>query len=385
MSAKIPSKMAGIIAKKAGKPSVLEYSRTLPVPLPGPGELLVRLSAIGVNMIDTYRRSGLYPAKYPHIPGSEGSGVVVGHGEGERLREDFPLGTRVAFLTGGFGAYAQYAAVPAATTFCLPDSLSDSLGASLLLQGLTAHYLVNDCGRVRKGDAVLVHAGAGGTGRLLLGLCRAAGATTIITTTSSAEKEEIAREAGATSIIRYDTCDDVAAEVRERTGGEGVRVVFDGVGKATFASSLHSLSPRGTLVLFGNASGPVPPFDPLDLTRAGSITLCRPRLQEFIATPQEFQTRATSLVSSLSLSPSPSPPSSPPSSLSLSPKVELLIGLSLSLFDAQLAHERLSERRTVGKVILLPQEGVDPGTPIPDRRERRRERERERESESDAD
>eukprot|EP00020_Sapocribrum_chincoteaguense_P013799 CAMPEP_0170735710 /NCGR_PEP_ID=MMETSP0437-20130122/3235_1 /TAXON_ID=0 /ORGANISM="Sexangularia sp." /LENGTH=363 /DNA_ID=CAMNT_0011074041 /DNA_START=33 /DNA_END=1121 /DNA_ORIENTATION=+ len=361
----IPSKMAGVLARQSGKPAVLEYTRDLKVPSPGAGELLVKTSAVGVNMIDTYRRSGLYPAVFPHIPGGEGTGIVLAHGEGDDLAGSFPVGSRVAFLTGGFGAYAQYVAVPAATTIVLPDSVPDDIGAALLLQGLTAHYLVTDIGRVQPGDAVLVHAGAGGTGRLISGLCRAAGATTIIATTSTPEKAEIALNAGATHVIRSDTCEDLAGEVRELTGGEGVRVAFDGVGKATFRQSLAALRRRGVLALFGNASGAVPPIDPLDLTKAGSITLCRPKLQDYIATRKEFTERASALMASLS-----------PASVTAGDEagdttgkgVSLLVGMELSLFDAQLSHELLESRRTHGKVVLLPQEGVDPGTPIPDRR-----------------
>ena len=250
--------MRAIQAQRAGGPDVLELV-DLPDPTPGPGEVLVRAAAAGINFIDTYRRGGVYPMPFPHTPGDEGAGVVVAVGDDVT---DLAEGDRVAWADSP-GSYAELVRVRADRALRVPDGVDLDTAAALPLQGLTAHYLVTSTYPVQQGDTILVHAGAGGVGLLLTQLATARGAR-VITTVSSSEKEALSRAAGAVEVIRYDLLQDLTAElpglVKELAGG-GVPVVYDGVGRSTFDASLACLRRRGMMVLFGASSGPVPPFD----------------------------------------------------------------------------------------------------------------------------
>ncbi len=255
--------MRAVQVTKAGGPDVLEVV-DVDDPAPGPGEVLVDVAAAGVNYIDTYQREGIYPMETPYVAGMEGAGRVAALGDGV---EGVAVGDRIAWAET-LGSYAERVAVPWAKAVPVPDGVDDEQAVGALLQGMTAHFLVTDTYPVRSGDTVLVHAAAGGVGLLLVQLATAKGAR-VIATVSTAEKEELARAAGAAEVIRYTEVDDLAAEVRSLTGGEGVAAAFDSVGKTTFDASLASLRRRGMLVLFGAASGPVPPVDPQRLNSAG--------------------------------------------------------------------------------------------------------------------
>src|SRR2546430_2330200 len=252
-------------------------------PAPGPGEVRLQVTAIGVNFIDVYHRTGLYPMPLPLIPGAEGAGVVNAVGPGV---ETVRVGDRVA-STELQGAYAEYAVVPADRVVPIPDGVSDEQAAAVLLQGLTAHYLVHDSYRVQAGDTVVVHAAAGGVGLLLTQLATKLGAR-VIGTVSALEKEKLARDAGAAEIIGYDS---IAEDVRRLTDGKGIPAAYDGIGRNTFDASLASLRPHGVLVLYGYSSGPVPPFDLNRLSRGGSLYVTRPTLGHFAATPEELTRR----------------------------------------------------------------------------------------------
>lgn len=298
-------------------------------PEPGPGQVLVQLTAAGVNFVDTYFRTGLYPRPVPYTPGGEGAGTVIAVGEGVETPQ---VGDRVA-ATEFVGSYAQFALAPADRVVPVPDGISDEVAAAALLQGMTAHYLLHDSYAVRPGDTVLVHAAAGGMGLLLTQLATKLGAR-VIGTVSTSEKEKLARQAGAVEVIGYD---EVAARVRELTGGEGVPAVYDGVGRDTFDASLASLRPHGTLVLYGYASGPVPPFDLNRLQLGGSLFVTRPTLAHFVASREELVRRAGDVfgwVAGGSLS--------------------VAIGGRYALADARRAHEDLEARRTTGKLLLVP-------------------------------
>lgn len=327
--------MRAILATAAGGPDVLTL-RELPNPSPGPGQVLVEVAAAGVNFIDTYRRSGLYPMPFPHIVGSEGSGRVVEVGPGV---DDLHVGQRVAWAASD-GSYADLAVVAARDAVPVPDELDDERAAALLLQGLTAHYLATSTVELGQGDEVLVHAGAGGVGLLLTQLAVARGAR-VISTVGSAAKEELSRGAGAAEVIRYRELDDLPRQlpalVRELTGGRGVRAVYDSVGRDTFDASLACLRPRGVLVLFGGSSGPVPPVDPQRLNAAGSVYLTRPSLGAYTATREELLGRADELVAA-----------------ALSGALDVRIGARFPLDQAVDAHRALEGRRTTGKVLLLP-------------------------------
>lgn len=299
------------------------------VPSPGSGEVLVRTTAIGVNYIDTYFREGVYAADLPFVPGSEGAGVVEELGEGT---SDLAVGDRVAWCQGP-GSYAQYVAVPADKLVAVPDGVADEVAASLLLQGLTAHYLVTDTHRAEPGDAVLVTAGAGGVGQLLIQMATARDLR-VITTTSTEEKARLCRDLGAEHVLRYEEA--TAERVRELSDG-GVAAVFDGVGRDTFDVSLASLRRRGTLVLFGAASGPVPPVDPQRLNAAGSVFLTRPTLADYIATTEEFRGRASEVLGAL-----------------LDGTLRLSVGATFGLSEAADAHRALQSRQTTGSVTLDP-------------------------------
>jgi NADPH2:quinone reductase len=314
-----------------GGPEALRYE-DLPEPEPKPTEVVVRVAATGVNYIDVYHRTGLYKlGPLPFVPGVEAAGEVIAVGADVRgLR----AGDRVAFA-GPLGAYAEAVAVPAEKTVPLPHAISFREGAAVLLQGLTAHYLALSTYALRPGDTCLVHAAAGGVGLLLCRIARRRGAR-VIATTSTPAKAELAREAGAEDVILYSS-QDFAAEVRRLTDGRGVQVVYDGVGRATYDKSLSCLAPRGTLALFGQASGPVPPLDPQILSQRGSLFLTRPTLSHYTATREELLGRATDLFAWMAEG-----------------WLRVRIEREYALRDAASAHRVLEGRETTGKVLLIP-------------------------------
>jgi len=324
--------MRAIQALRAGGPDVLELVE-LPDPTPGPGEVLVTAAAAGINFIDTYRRSGLYPMPFPHVPGSEGAGVIAALGDGVT---GLAVGDRIAWADAP-DSYAELVRVRASRALRVPDGVDLETAAALPLQGLTAHYLATSTYPVQPGDTILVHAGAGGVGLLLTQLATARGAR-VITTVSTAEKEQLSRAAGAAEVIRYDLLHDLTAElpglVRELAGG-GVTVVYDGVGRATFDASLACLRPRGLMVLFGASSGPVPAFDIQRLNSGGSLYLTRPSLGHYIATTDELRGRVVDLFTAID-----------------NGTLTVRIGRRFPLAEARAAHEALEGRATTGKVIL---------------------------------
>ncbi|TAP25575.1 MULTISPECIES: quinone oxidoreductase [Micrococcaceae] len=300
----------------------------IPVPSPGAGQLLVKIAATGVNFIETYQRSGIYTVDYPFVPGSEFSGVVEQIGEGV---QNFKIGDRVATASGEAG-YSQYALVDAALTGKVPDAVDLHVAAALPLQGMTAHYLVHSSYMVHNGDVILTYAGAGGVGLILTQLLKLKGAT-VITTASTQEKKDLAKAAGADYVVDYD---QVAQTVDKVTGGKGVNAVYDGIGKDTFDTSLAALRRRGTLVLFGGASGQVPPFDIQRLNAGGSLTVTRPKLVDFLTSQQEMHWRFGDMVGWVA-----------------SGKIDVRIGAQYPLTEAAAAHTALESRSTTGKVILL--------------------------------
>lgn len=317
-----------IVAGQAGGPEVLSY---VPVerPVPGPGQLLVKVAAAGVNFIDTYKRSGVYKVPYPFIPGSEAAGTVEEVGEGVTA---FVTGDRVATAEGQ-DCYAGYALVEADKALPVPDGLDDFTAAALPLQGLTAHYLINSTFKVEAGHNVLLHAGAGGVGLLLIQLLKAKGAR-VITTVSTDEKEALALDAGADHVLRYD---GFADRVRDLTDGRGVDVAYDGVGKDTFDGSLSSLRVRGTLALFGAASGPVPPVDPQRLNAGGSQFLTRPTMGHYLQDAAERRWRSDEIFAAAAAG-----------------SLKVRIGARYPLSQAAQAHRDLEGRKTTGKVLLVP-------------------------------
>jgi NADPH2:quinone reductase len=315
----------------AGGPDVLTPVE-LPDPQAGPGTLLVEVAAAGVNYIDTYQRAGIYAMTLPYVPGLEAAGRVRTVGDGV---SGFAAGDRVAW-SENLGSYAELVAVAAEKAVPVPDALSDEVAAAALLQGMTAHCLVTDCHPVQPGEDVLVHAAAGGLGLMLTQLATARGGR-VIGTVSTPEKEELARAAGAAEVIRYTEVDDLAAAVREVTGGAGVHVAYDSVGATTFDASLAALRRRGLLVLCGASSGPVPPLDPQRLNAAGSVYLTRPKLFDFIATREELTARAAAVYSAVA-----------------DGDLDVRIGHRYPLEDARTAHEDLQGRRTTGKLLLIP-------------------------------
>jgi NADPH2:quinone reductase len=323
--------MHAIQISTAGGAEVLTPAE-LPDPEPGPGELLVDVAAAGVNFIDIYQRGGTYPMPMPYVPGLEGAGRVLALGDGVT---GFAVGDRVAW-SEALGSYAERVTVPAEKAVAVPGDVSDDLAAAVLLQGMTAHFLVHDTHPVQAGEDVLVHAAAGGVGLLLTQFAAARGAR-VIATVSTAEKEELARGAGAAEVIRYTEVDDLAAEVRALTGGTGVVAAYDSVGRTTFDASLASLRRRGMLVLFGGSSGPVPPVDPQRLNSAGSLFLTRPKLFDYVATREELTARAGAVLAAVA-----------------DGTLDVRIGHRYPLADAATAHEDLQARRTTGKLLLLP-------------------------------
>ena len=319
----------GVRALRAGGPEVLEYG-PLDVADPGPGEILVDVRAAGINFIDTYRRSGVYPMDYPHTVGSEGSGVVAALGEGVTR---WSVGDRVAWHDAP-GSYATRAIVRADMAMSVPDGVDFETAAALPLQGLTAQYLVTGSHRVEAGQTALVHAAAGGVGLLLTQLITHLGGR-VIGTVSTEEKAQLARAAGADEVFLYGDGVDVAQTVRDLTDGRGVDVAYDGVGKDTFDASLSATAVRGSLVLFGGASGQVPPFDIQRLNSAGGIFLSRPSLAWFVRTPEELAERSAMLFDGLE-----------------NGWLDFRVGRSFPLAEAAEAHRALEGRTTTGKVVL---------------------------------
>lgn len=298
---------------------------------PGEGDLLVAPEAAGVNFIDTYQRSGLYPITLPAVLGMEGAGTVLEIGPGVT---DFAVGDRVAWLDVA-GSYAARVVVPAGRAVPVPDGVTAPVAAASMLQGVTAQYLTTDSYPVRAGQTVLVHAAAGGVGLLLVQLAAAAGAR-VLGTVGTPEKAELARAAGAHEVILYRD-QDVVASVEQLVGPHAVDVVYDGVGQATFAASLDVLRPRGMLVSFGNASGPVEPVAPLVLATKGSLFLTRPMLAHHVTETDELRRRAGAVLGMVE-----------------SRRLDVRIGGTFPLDQARAAHQALEQRRTTGKVILTP-------------------------------
>ncbi len=322
--------MKAIQVQRTGGPEVLTVV-DLPTPKPKPNEAVVQIKAIGLNFIDVYFREGRYPAALPFVDGQEAAGVVTEVG-GEV--KSVKAGDRVAY-TGVLGAYAEYAAVPADRLVRLPGKLSFEQGAAAMLQGMTAHYLTRSTYPLKRGETALVHAAAGGVGLLLVQMAKTIGAR-VIGTAGTDEKAKLARDAGADDVIVY-TKQDFEAETKRLTGGKGVDVIYDGVGKATFDQDLNLLRPRGYLVLFGAASGAVPPFDPIKLTQKGSLFLTRPSLAHYIASREELESRAKDVLDAIEAG-----------------KLKLHIGHKYPLSDVQQAHRDLEGRKTTGKVLLMP-------------------------------
>jgi NADPH:quinone reductase len=323
--------MKAIQVNEHGGPEVLSYE-DVTVPEPGPGEARVNLAAAGVNFIDTYQRTGLYPIETPFTLGQEGAGEVDALGEGI---EDLSVGDHVAFANV-MGAYAEYVVAPAEKLVPFNATLVEArVAAAVMLQGMTAHYLTHSTFPLQEGQAALVHAAAGGVGLLLVQMAKMRGAT-VIGTAGSEEKARLAKGAGADEVIVY-TEQDFVEETRRITGGEGVHVVYDGVGQATFDGGLDCLRPRGYMVLFGASSGPVPPFDIQTLNRKGGLFLTRPSLWQYTATREELLWRAESVLSWIGNN-----------------TLEVRIGATYSLSDATQAHRDLEGRKTTGKLLLIP-------------------------------
>lgn len=327
--------MQAVEVAQTGGPEVLRPV-SKPVPAPAEGEVLIRADAIGVNFIDTYFRSGLYPRALPFVVGTEVCGTVAAIGDGVEVLAE---GDRVV-TASAVGAYADYCTAPADFVAYVPDVVPSDAIASALLKGMTAHYLITSVYPVGPGDFVLVHAGAGGVGLILTQWATSRGAR-VITTASTPGKAELSRQAGAVEVLDYPgDPEDFAARVRTVTEGKGAAAVYDGVGRSTFDASLASLAVRGTLALFGASSGPVPPVDPQRLNAAGSVFLTRPSLTHFIRTPDEFAWRAGELLDAVA-----------------DGSIVITVGGHYPLADARRAHEDLQARRTTGSIVLLPEGG----------------------------
>jgi NADPH2:quinone reductase len=322
--------MKAIQVSRVGGPEVLEYVE-VPTPTPKPDEALVQIKAIGVNFIDVYFREGRYPAPLPFIDGQEAAGVVSAVGSAVT---NVKLGDRVGYF-GRLGSYAEYAVVPADRLVNIPEKLSVEDAAAAMLQGMTAHYLVYSAYPLKRGETVLIHAAAGGVGALLVQLARNIGAR-VIATAGTKDKAQLARGAGADDVIIY-TEQDFEAETKRLTDNKGVHVVYDGVGKDTFAKGLNVLRPRGYMVLFGGASGAVLPFDPIALSQKGSLFLTRPTLGHYTATREELEQRASDVFNWIA-----------------SGKLKLRIGHTYKLSEVAQAHRDLEGRKTTGKLLLIP-------------------------------
>ena len=322
--------MLAVQAARTGGPEVLE-AVDLPVPEPGPGQLRIRHHAIGLNFIDTYQRSGLYPMRLPAVLGQEAAGVIdaVGPEVG-----GWKVGDRAVY-TGQIGAYAMFHVVQADRTLHLPDAISFEAAAAALLKGMTTEFLLHRCYPLKAGETLLVHAAAGGVGTILVQWAKAIGAV-VIGTVGSKAKADLARDHGCDHVILYRE-EDVAARVREVTEGRGVPVAYDSVGKDTFEGTLASLGRRGLFVSFGNASGPAPAVEPARLMRAGSLFLTRPTLYDYIARPEELAASAAALFEVIA-----------------SGAVKIEIGQTFPLKDAARAHTALESRETIGASLLIP-------------------------------
>ena len=303
----------------------------IPRPKPPEGHALVRLKAVGVNFIDIYQRMGLYPVPLPFTPGNEGAGIVEETGPGVT---EVAAGDLVAYYSP-IGSYAEYAVVPSWRLVKVPPGIDADTAAAMMLQGMTAHYLSHDTYPLKPKDTCLVHAAAGGVGLLLVQMAKARGAT-VIGTVSTREKADLAMAAGADEIILY-TEKDFEAEVKRLTGGAGIQVVYDSVGQATFEKSLNCLAPRGYLVLYGQASGPVPPFDPQVLNARGSLFLTRPTLGHYTRNREELLSRADEVLG-----------------WAAKGKLNVCIGGTFPLAEAGEAHRKLAGRETTGKILLVP-------------------------------
>jgi NADPH2:quinone reductase len=322
--------MKAIQVKQTGGPEVMELVE-LPVPVPKANEVAVKLAASGVNFIDVYHREGRYKVPLPFTPGQEGAGTVTAVGADVT---SVKVGDRVAWCHL-LGAYAEYSVVVADRLVPIPAGVTDQQAAAAMLQGMTAHYLAYDTYPLKRGDTVLVHAAAGGVGLLLTQMAHNIGAR-VIATVSTDEKAKLAREAGADEIIFY-TKSDFEAETKQLTGGKGVDVVYDSVGKTTFEKGLNILRPRGMMVLYGGSSGAAPAIDPIILTQKGSLYLTRPSLGNYIATREDLVARSSAVFGMIT-----------------SGKLKLRIAHTYPLSEAQQAHRDLEGRKTTGKLLLIP-------------------------------
>eukprot|EP00294_Goniomonas_avonlea_P016899 CAMPEP_0114554894 /NCGR_PEP_ID=MMETSP0114-20121206/8453_1 /TAXON_ID=31324 /ORGANISM="Goniomonas sp, Strain m" /LENGTH=330 /DNA_ID=CAMNT_0001739971 /DNA_START=112 /DNA_END=1101 /DNA_ORIENTATION=- len=325
----VPSMMRAVRVHEIGDASTLRFEETVPVPSDlKPNQILVRTEYSGINYIDTYHRSGLYKLPLPFVIGREGAGEVAALGVAVEREKRFSLGDRVAYFAQG--SCAEFVAVEADSAYKLPEQVSTEVAAASFLQGLTAHYLASTTYAIRPGDWVLVHAAAGGTGQLLVQIAKLRGAT-VIATVGSEAKSKIAKDCGADHVVNYGTT-DFSTEVLRLTEGKGCAAVYDGVGLATYQGSMKCVKRLGVLVLFGNASGPVPPINPLDLTNAGSIYLVRPSLKDYIATVEELDSRSDELFHWLSTG-----------------KLKLNVAQTFSLSQVADAHRALESRALAGK------------------------------------
>jgi len=322
--------MKAIRVTQTGGPEVLTPA-DLPSPTPKPNEALIEIKAIGVNFIDVYLREGRYPSPLPFIAGQEAAGVVTEVGSDVR---NVKAGDRVAYCAIP-GSYAEYAAVPADRLVKVPAELDFDTAAAAMLQGMTAHYLCHSTYPIKAGETALIHAAAGGVGQLLVQMCKSLGAR-VIATSGNEDKANLARAAGADECIVY-TQADFESETRRLTDGSGVHVVYDGVGKATFDKDLNVLRPRGYLILFGGASGAVPPFDLIKLSQKGSLFITRPTLGHYTATRKELEWRASDVMQMI-----------------VSGELKLQIHQRYPLAEAQQAHRDLEGRKTTGKLLLIP-------------------------------
>jgi len=325
--------MRVILAERLGGPEVLSVAER-EAPRPGPGQVVVEVAAAGVNFADIYQREGVggYRQELPFVPGMEGAGTVAAVADGVT---GLAVGDRVAWTggAGGTGGYAEQVALPADRAVPVPEGISLRIAAAVILQGLTAHYLVTSTYPVREGDVAVVHAAAGGVGLLLTQMVKRRGGT-VIATTSGGEKDELARDAGADHVTGYGGFREVVEQV---TGGRGAHVVYDGVGKDTFDDSLAALRPRGMMVLYGAASGQVPPLDPQRLNAGGSLFLTRPTLAHYIADAAELRWRAGEVFDQV-----------------VGGELDVRIGGSYPLADAARAQQDLAARHTTGKLLLIP-------------------------------
>ncbi len=323
-------KTRAIVVKETGGPEKMQLEQQ-DLAAPGAGQVQIKVAACGVNFIDTYFRSGLYPRPLPFVNGMEGGGTIEAVGEGV---SDLKIGDKVAWSAIP-GSYADRILAIPAQLIAIPSGVSEEQAAASMLQGMTAHYLAHGVRQTAPGDIALVHAAAGGTGLVLVQTLKRAGAT-VYGTCSTTEKEDLARGAGADEVIRYDQV-DFAERARDLTKGRGVDVVYDGVGKTTFEGSLKSLKVRGLLALFGQASGPVPPFDLNRLNDHGSLFVTRPSLIHYIAAREEYVERASAVLSAVAEG-----------------ALNIRVGAQYPLAEATKAHRALEGRKTTGKLLLIP-------------------------------